>query len=32
MGVGVPVMVIQNEDRTDHTAGYHKHDAIEVRS
>lgn len=30
VSVSVSMMVIQNEDRTDDTAGDHKHDAIEI--
>jgi len=32
MGVSIPMMIIQDEDRADHTTGHHKHDAIEIRS
>lgn len=32
MGVSIPMMIVQDEDRADHTAGHHKHDAIKVRS
>lgn len=32
MGVSIPMMIVQDENRADYAAGYHKHDAIEVRS
>lgn len=31
MGISIPMMIVQDEDRADHTTGHHKHDAIEIR-
>ncbi len=30
VGVGQPVVIVEDHDRADHTAGYHDHDAGEV--
>lgn len=31
MSVRIPMMIVQDENCADHTAGHHKHYAIEVR-
>ena len=32
VGVGLPVVVVQDHDGGHHTAGHHEHDAVEVGS
>ena len=32
MGMGLPVVVVEDHDGGDHAAGHHEHDAVEVGS